>query len=105
KAADGIRSRNVTGVETCALAIYIGGHPPRETDGENIRVQRRVRPAQFGRRGPTLQPRLAGARPRLLHEPFPPGPQQLPQGGVVEDRNSVVEDKRLRPGVPRLTAV
>ena len=46
----------------------VGRHPSGEADGEHVGVEDLVGPAQLGRRGPALQPGLAGAAPGLLHE-------------------------------------
>ena len=46
----------------------VGGHPAGEPDGEHVGVEDLVGPAELGRRGAPLEPRLAGAAARLVDE-------------------------------------
>src|SRR5437868_11050096 len=51
QAEDGIRDRNVTGVQTCALPIYVGGEPllgPDQMHGFEERLTTDIYPADYG---------------------------------------------------------
>src|SRR5699024_11971449 len=83
QAEDGIRDRDVTGVQTCALPIWPcdGGHPRRPTGGSSCAMPC-VRPSWSG----CVRRRGGGKR-------SPPGHGRSWPGRRRRDRTSVVEGK------------
>src|SRR5262249_58566242 len=70
QAEDGIRDWSVTGVQTCALPIFLG---PRRKGTARRPLERRAAPRQApldaGREGPARQPLAAGRPGRLPRVP------------------------------------
>ncbi len=57
----------------------VGRHPPGEPDGQDVRIQDRLGPAQLGHGGAALQLRLAHRLPGHRDQPLPQRVPQLPQ--------------------------
>src|SRR5699024_11440067 len=90
-AEDGIRDRNVTGVQTCALPICVGVHgsipPPARPPPEYCRAHRRLR-------RPTNPPHTVRAHPPDSDRPTaPPPPTNRPQHAPAQTHRS--EERRV----------
>src|SRR5207249_7477475 len=76
QAEDGIRDRNVTGVQTCALPISTNGRPPTAVPGSRRPLQHRRRAPRAGhpRRFRARGARYNGVRYGDVDERGPSGP-------------------------------
>src|SRR5438067_6576841 len=93
QAEDGIRDRNVTGVQTCALPIYRRG--PRRVPPRRLPLQPRgTDPGVRARAHPDRQPHRAAVRRlralRLDRRTDPPARRRARRARQPEDRKSVV---------------